>query len=247
MRDALDLDNGIFVTTRVIPREFAERPFRLSLPCEDAAFQHVFRSPGDVQTLRRLGGGEILDHGEPDAAGAAAAYFDRSDDDRLVALASAAALFLDTADIDNARDAVPLWAYHRAAKFLQHRPCRLVPVEAELSLKLNRREPRRVGRDQVCGGEPEMKRNARAMQDRTCRHRHLMPARPALKEFPRAQLVRLGVSTSGTPVAVRPAALDEVPATVVFRHEAALELSQGAREVGSGHGPNTLHDPRHNM
>ena len=45
--------------------------------------------------------GEILDHGEPDAAGAAAAYFDRSDDDRLVAvaLASAAALFLDTAHI----------------------------------------------------------------------------------------------------------------------------------------------------
>jgi hypothetical protein len=48
------------------------------------------------------------------------------------------------------------------------------------------------------------------------------------------------VSTSWTPVAVRPAALDEVPATVVFRQEAALELSQGAREVGSDHGPNTL-------
>src|SRR5512132_4352812 len=47
-----------------------------------------------------------------------------------------------------------------AAKFLQHRPCRLVPVEAELSLELNRREPRGVGCDQVCGGEPEMKRNA---------------------------------------------------------------------------------------
>jgi hypothetical protein len=44
---------------------------------------------------------EVLDHSEPDAAGAPAAYFDRSDDDRLVAvaLASAAALFLDTAHI----------------------------------------------------------------------------------------------------------------------------------------------------
>jgi hypothetical protein len=30
-----------------------------------------------------------------------------------------------------------------------------------------------------------------------------------------------------------------VAATVVFRHEAALELSQGAREAGSRHGPNT--------
>src|SRR5512132_1468339 len=89
-----------------------------------------------------------------------------------------------------------------------------------------------------------MKRNARAMQDRTGRHRHLMPARPALKKFSIAQLVRLGVSTSWTLVAIRPAALAAVPATVVFRHEAALELSQGAREVESGHGPNTLHDPR---
>src|SRR6266511_6448743 len=56
------------------------------------------------------------------------------------------------------------------------------------------------------------------------------------ERVPAAQLVRLGVSTSWTLVAVRPAALDEVPATVVFRHEAAPELSQGAREVGSGHG-----------
>src|SRR5512147_680537 len=115
---------------------------------------------------------------------------------------------------------------------------RLVPVEAALSLKLNRREPRRVGRDQICGGEPEMKRNSRAMQDRTCRHRHLVPARPALKEFPRAQLIRLGVSTSGTPVAVRPAALDEVPATVLFRHEAAPEVRG---KSGRAIGPNTLH------
>ena len=61
-----------------------------------------------------------------------------------------------------------------------------------------------------------MKRNARAMQDRTGRHRHLMPARPALKKFSIAQLVRLGVSTSWTLVAIRPAALAEVPATVVF-------------------------------
>ena len=52
-------------------------------------------------TRRQRRRGEILDHGEPDAAGAAATYFDRSDDDRLVAvaLASAAALFLDTSHI----------------------------------------------------------------------------------------------------------------------------------------------------
>jgi hypothetical protein len=51
----------------------------------------------DKWNQRRRG----LDHAEPDAAGAAAAYFDRSDDDRLVAvaLASAAALFLDTTHI----------------------------------------------------------------------------------------------------------------------------------------------------
>ena len=53
----------------------------------------------DKWNQRRRGG--ILDHGEPDAAGAAAAYFDRSDNDGLVAvaLASAAALFLDTTHI----------------------------------------------------------------------------------------------------------------------------------------------------
>jgi hypothetical protein len=55
-------------------------------------------TPRQTDQRRR---GEILDHAKPDAAGAAATYFDSSDDDRLVAvaLASAPALFLDTTHI----------------------------------------------------------------------------------------------------------------------------------------------------
>ena len=118
--------------------------------------------------------------------------------------------------------------------------------EAELPLKLNRREPGRVGRDQIPRRKPEMKRQPRAMQDRTCRHRHLMPARPALEEVARVQLVRLGVSTSRTPVAVRPAACDQIPPAVLLRREPALELGQRPRKVGSGHGPPS-HPRQHNM
>ncbi len=53
----------------------------------------------DEPTQRRRG--DILDDGEPDAARAAAAHFDRTDDDGLVAvaLAPAAAPLLDPADV----------------------------------------------------------------------------------------------------------------------------------------------------
>jgi hypothetical protein len=40
----------------IIAREFAEQPFRLAPPREDATLQNVFRSPGQVQALR------VLDH-----------------------------------------------------------------------------------------------------------------------------------------------------------------------------------------
>ncbi len=63
-----------------------------------------------------------------------------------------------------------------------------------------------------------------------------IPVTPRRKVPPRAQLVRLSVTASRTPITVRPAALNEVLATVIFRREAALELGQGARNVWSGHG-----------
>src|SRR5512132_3494178 len=95
-----------------------------------------------------------------------------------------------------------------------------------------------------------MRQRTRDEEERACDVGSYLPSptlgagKTCTERVPACSTRTLGVSTAWTPVAVRPAALDEVPATVLFRHEAALELSQGAREVGSGHGPNTLRDPR---
>ena len=85
------------------------------------------------------------------------------------------------------------------------------------------------------------------MQHRTRRHRHLVSTRPALQKSSRAQLVRRRMTTSRTPVAIRPEAVNQIAPAVIVGRETALELSQGARKIRSDHGLKPPVDLNHNI
>ena len=145
------------------------------------------------------------------------------------------------------RDTVPFRAQHGAAKLLQHRPRRLVAGEAELSLELDRRKPRRVGRDQIARREPEPERNSRAVQNRARCHRSLVSARPALQEIARGNFMSILATAARAAKTVRPPARHEIASAVLVRPEPFLELGQRTREIGSSHGADVLSGNEHNM
>ena len=139
-------------------------------------------------------------------------------------------------DLHDTREAGPLRAQHRAAQLLEHRPRCLVPAETELPLELDRREPQRMGCDQIGRCEPEPERDPRPMQYRAGRHRYLVPTRSALKELAPCQLVGAPTAASRAEKAVRPPACHQVAPAIFLRREAILELDQRARKVRPCHG-----------
>src|ERR671937_203659 len=128
---------------------------------------------------------------------------------------------------------------HRSAQLLEHEPGGLVATQPGLALKLLGRDPGRVGGDQVGGPEPEAKRGAGAMHDRSRGHRRLMVAASALPEVAALEHPGPLAAAGGAAVAVWPARGRQVlEARRVFR-EALLELHDRAREVWPAH-PTTV-------
>ena len=158
----------------------------------------------------------------------------------LLRVLKSVSLFLYPTDIglvqlDSARQPVALETHHGAAQLLQHRPGGLVAGEPELALQLQRREARRVGGDEVGGGEPERQGQPGAVQDGAGRHRGLAPARPALQQIAGGQKVAAVVAARRATKAVRRAAGHEIVPTGLVGREPGLKLRQAEREDRPSH------------
>jgi len=149
-------------------------------------------------------------HLEPYASGALASNLDRSDHQRLVAqLAASAKVDLRAADIrlvhlDLVAQQIATWAHHCAPELVQERPCGLVPTDPELALELERRQSRRVRRDQVGGPEPLGQRRPGPMQYGASGHGGVASARPTTPQESSWQLEGIAMTAGGTAKTVRP-------------------------------------------
>lgn len=188
-----------------------------------------------LDEARERGPRRIGNHLKPDATRSAAPDFDGTDNERSVAqLAPTSRSFL-IADVrlihfHLAAQRLSPGPEHCPAQFLEHRPGRFVAVDAELTLKLERRHPRRVRGDQVGRPEPLPQRRACTVQHRAGCHRGLMAARLALPEMAVRQLERVRVPAPGASVPVRPAGSGEVGTTRRLVGKPGLKLGQRCGE-----------------
>src|SRR5215469_3399282 len=77
------------------------------------------------------------------------------------------------------------------------------------------------------------------MQDRSCRHRNLMPAIGALPTSPLRQFIASPLPTSGTNETIRPAAGSQVLLASFFGGELRLKFTQRLRKRRTRHASNT--------
>ena len=184
--------------------------------------------------LTRLGW-RIGNHLKPDATRSAAPDFDGTDDERSVAqLAPTSKSFL-IADVrlihfHLAAQRLSPGPEHGSAQFLEHRPGRFVAADPELTLKLERRHPRRVRGDQVRRPEPLPQPSARTVQHRAGCHRGLIAARLALPEMAVRQIERVRVPAPWASVSIGPAGSREVGTTRRRGGKPGLELGQRSGE-----------------
>ena len=68
-------------------------------------------------------------------------------------------------------DPVAIGSDHAGAEFVEDLERRLVALQAKLTLELDGRHARRMGRNKVCGPEPDRQRRAGPLHDRACRQR----------------------------------------------------------------------------
>src|SRR5215469_5111820 len=68
-------------------------------------------------------------------------------------------------------DPVAVGSDHAGAEFVEDLERRLVAVQAKLTLELDGRHARRMGRNKVCGPEPDRQRRAGPLHDRAGRQR----------------------------------------------------------------------------
>src|SRR5919201_4633134 len=207
---------------------------------DDRPALDVGDDPGPERALAGIGKDR-----EPNPPRPGAANLDRDSHELLPGPVSAgSAPGVDAADealvdLDLAPKRGSLGGDHRSAQLLEHEPGGLVATQPGLALKLLGRDPGRVGGDQVGGPEPEAKRGAGAMHDRSRGHRRLMVAASALPEVAALEHPGPLAAAGGAAVAVWPARGRQVlEARRVFR-EALLELHDRAREVWPAH-PTTV-------
>ena len=191
---------------------------------------------------------------ESDSAGATATNFHRGHDDRLPAVAppTAGTALLRAAEIglvhfDDTGDAVAVGSDHCATELLQHDPRRFIPSQTELSLELQRGEPRRVRGHQIGRPEPVAQSHARPMHHGPRRNRNLVATGSALQQHPARHRIGLGMFAPRTSIPVRPARLDEVPPARIRRGKPPLEFGEGLREVGTRHLPSSPLTTHHNI
>src|SRR5215210_7951018 len=194
---------------------------------------------GLQERAERADGG-VVEHGE--AQPTAAAALDGDPAERLLAARTAAREpLLVTAEeelvyLDLALERLALGGDRRPAQLVQQHPRRLVVADPELPLKLDRGDPRVVGREQVGGPEPQPQRRPRAVHQRPRRHRCLGAAALALPDTP-ARVHDPDLTATAAPAAepLRPATGEQVLAAGLLRGEVLLEVHDRHREVGPGH------------
>src|SRR5712691_3383748 len=192
------------------------------------------------------GGGRRVAHDlQPDPPRAAAADLDGAHDQRALAeLATTSKSFLVTdkglIDFNFVPQRLSLGPAHGPAQLMEHRPGRFVAPDPQLTLQLKRREARRMSRHQVGGPEPLRQWDPGSMQDGSCRHRGVPPARLAPPQQTPRQFERFSLLAPRTTKSVRPSRLSQVCAARLLVDEAPLELAQGPGEVWPRH-----NDPRY--
>lgn len=148
---------------------------------------------------------------EPQPARARAAHFDDDADEGFLAVSAgdmaplAAPADEGLVDLDLTPKGFTLRRHHRPAQLLQDEPRGLIARDPELALKLDRRDPGRVGGDQVGGPEPEPKRCPGAVHDRPRSDRGLLMAIRALPEVTALEHPGPPPGTGRAPKALRPA------------------------------------------
>ena len=201
------------------------------------------RPGGDAlghEVAERVGGG-VVDDLHADAPGAGAADLNGHDDQCLDALLAATPeprlVAADEAlvDLDSPGERLPLGIDHGATQLVEHRPRRLVPLQPELALQLQGRDPRRRRGHQVGGPEPQMQRRTGSVKHRARGHRDLIPAGRALPQQPPRQAGCRLARATWAPESLRPPRLKQVLPARVLIGKAALELDDRAREVRSSH------------
>ncbi len=118
---------------------------------------------------------------------------------------------VELVDLDNALKRVAVRVNHRLAESVKQEPSALVRTDAELRLKLKRRDAVRVRRDQMRREKPSAKRKVRGVHDGSGRYRNLFMALGALPMVRlRFQPPALFTFAMRTAKAVRPTLLGEV-------------------------------------
>ena len=169
----------------------------------------------------------------------AASNLDSTDDGGLVMNASSLAprvppnlCLVDFDDILGAPDLVVVRSHHCGPEFVEEHECGLVATDAELTLELEGRHPRRLRRDQVGGPEPNLQRCLGVVHDRAGCNRRVGMTRSATQRCrPILEAVRFTRDPAlGAGKTIRPAKLMKVGSTrpLVWKH--SLEVQQGRRQ-----------------
>ena len=195
---------------------------------------------------REGGRGGVENHVEPDSARPLPPHLDSARHQRfLQELSSSFEAHFRSADVDLVHlnlllQGIALGPYHRPPQLVEHGPGRLVRVEPQLPLKLERRQTWRVRGDHVRRLEPARERHAGPVQHRPCRNRGLIAAGLTLPELSPSQLERLSLPTPPTDVPLRPSTRREVGQAGCLISETLLEILQRPGKVWPPHA-RTLH------
>src|SRR6266540_3984191 len=191
----------------------------------------------------RLAG--VREHLQAQPARAGTAHLDDDADEGLaVALAAATAPFVVPSDerlidLDLVAKRFALERHHRPTQLLQHQPRGLIARQAELALKLHRRNPGRVGSDQIGRPEPQPKRCVSAVHDRPRGDRGLVVAPSAFPQVAPLEHPRPRIAAHRTAKAFGPARGGQIVKARRVVGKALLEVHDAAREVWPAH-PTTV-------
>ena len=125
---------------------------------------------------------------------------------------------------------IPSRPHHRAPHFVQPRPSRFVPVEAQHSLQSQSAGSGLLGGDPPHRTKPHRQRAARVLKDGPRGHRGLAPTRSALQQH-FSQRPRLSTTATRTAETVRPAQPEQILPAGLLTAKTGLELCQVPRII----------------
>jgi hypothetical protein len=129
-------------------------------------------------------------------------------------------------------DPVLIGAYHRGAQFMEKAKCRLIPIQAKLTLQLDRRHAGGLARDQVSSPEPDAERDVASFHGCADHQASLTAARAAHQDArPGGEAKRITDNTaSRARKPNRPANFFKPSRASAIIREKPLKLGKGFRE-----------------